>query len=92
MTLMMSHAGKSVRSMPQGARGLPREVGGDPLDLLDAGNSRAMVKRAAKQGARKPNSDAGSDDFMHNDEGMMVIRVSRTSQSHTFQMVMLTAT
>ena len=70
-------AGKSVRSMAQGGRGLPQEAGGDPLDLLDAGNSRAMVKRASKQGASKAHSDDDDDDrdFIENDEGMMMIRV-----------------
>lgn len=76
-----SHAGKSVRSMAQGGRRLAQEVEGDPLDLLDAGNSRAMVKRAAKQAPRKAIKDGDSDDdFMHNDDGMMVIRVSHHSR------------
>lgn len=74
--------------MAQGGRGLPQEAGGDPLDLLDAGNSRAMVKRAAKHGASKAHSDDDDDrDFIENDEGMMMIRVRplAVTQALSFQ-------
>lgn len=72
-------AGKSVKSMARGGQGLPRERGGDPLDLLDAGTSRKMVKHAAARGAAAA-AAAGpaaqeDDEFEQADDGKMIIRV-----------------
>ena len=69
-------AAKSVRSMAQGGRGLPHESGGDPLDLLDAGNSRRMVKHAAAHNVKRPKPDSDDEDFMQDDTGKMIVRVS----------------
>ncbi|KAL3148459.1 hypothetical protein ABBQ38_013906 [Trebouxia sp. C0009 RCD-2024] len=71
-------AGKSVKSMARGGQGLPRERGGDPLDLLDAGTSRKMVKHAAARGAAAA-AAAGpaaqeDDEFEQADDGKMIIR------------------
>ena len=71
-------AGKSAKSLARGGKGLPREVGGDPLDLLDAGTSRKMVKHAAA--AARGTAAAGpapeeEDEFEHADDGKMIIRV-----------------
>ena len=68
-------AGKSVRSMAQGGRGLPQESGGDPLDLLDAGNSRRMVKHAAAHNVKRPKPDSDEEEFMQDDTGKMIVRV-----------------
>lgn len=68
--------------MAQGGRGLPQEAGGDPLDLLDAGNSRAIVKRATKRSTSKATSDDDSDDFAQTDQGMMIFRVTALAVSH----------
>lgn len=70
-------AGKSVKSMARGGQGLPRERGGDPLDLLDAGTSRKMVKHAAARGAAAASAAAGpeDDEFERADDGKMIIRV-----------------
>ena len=73
----IADAGKSAKSMARGRQGLPREMGGDPLDLLDAGTSRKMVKHAA---AARGAAAAGpareeEDEFEHADDGKMIIRV-----------------
>lgn len=64
--------------MARGGQGLPREMGGNPLDLLDAGTSRKMVKHAAAaQGAAAAGGPAHEeeDEFEHADDGKMIIRV-----------------
>ena len=69
-------AGKSVKSMARGGQGLPREMGGDPLDLLDAGTSRKMVKHAAARAtAAAGPAPEEEDEFEHADNGKMIIRV-----------------
>ena len=74
--------------MAQGGRGLPQEAGGNPLDLLDAGNSRAMVKRAAKRStSRATSDDDDSDEFAQNDEGMMIFRVITLAISHCLTLI-----
>ena len=67
-------AGKSAKSMARGGQGLPREMGGDPLDLLDAGTSRKMVKHAAARGTARAAGEE-EDDFEQADDGKMIIRV-----------------
>lgn len=76
--MLCNDAGKSAKSLARGGKGLPREVGGDPLDLLDAGTSRKMVKHAAA--AAQGTAAAGpapedEDEFEHADDGKMIIRV-----------------
>lgn len=72
----MCLAGKSAKSMARGGQGLPREMGGDPLDLLDAGTSRKMVKHAAARGKKGAGAAAEEeDDFEQADDGKMIIRV-----------------
>lgn len=69
---------RSVRSAPnQGAtRRLPSS--GDPLDLLDAGTTRRMVRGGAggKSGSGRggKEKDEDKDDFERNKDGRMVIR------------------
>jgi len=60
--------------MAEGGKGLPREMGGNPLDLLDAGTSRKMVKHAAARGAAGAPAEEG-DDFEHGDDGKIIVRV-----------------
>ena len=67
-------AGKSVKSMARGGKGLPREMEGNPLDLLDAGTSRKMVKHAAARGAAGAPVEE-EDDFEHGDDGKIIVRV-----------------
>ncbi len=67
-------AGKSVKSMARGGKGLPREMEGNPLDLLDAGTSRKMVKHAAARGAAAAPAEE-EDDFEHGDDGKIIVRV-----------------
>ena len=67
-------AGKSVKSMARGGKGLPREMEGYPLDLLDAGTSRKMVKHAAARGAAAAPAEE-EDDFEHGDDGRIIVRV-----------------
>lgn len=61
--------------MARGGQGLPREVGGDPLDLLDAGTSRKMVKHAAARGTAGGAAEEEDDDFEQGDDGKMIVRV-----------------
>ena len=73
----IADVGRSAKSMARGGQGLPRERGGDPLDLLDAGTSRKLVKHAA---AARGVAAAGpaheeEDEFEHADDGKMIIRV-----------------
>ncbi len=68
-------AGKSAKSMARGGKGLPREMEGNPLDLLDAGTSRKMVKHAAARGAAAVAPAEEEDDFEHGDDGRMIVRV-----------------
>ncbi len=67
-------AGKSVKSMARGGKGLPREMEGNPLDLLDAGTSRKMVKHAAARGAAAAPAEE-EEDFEHGDDGKIIVRV-----------------
>ena len=67
-------AGKSVKSIARGGKGLPREMEGNPLDLLDAGTSRKMVKHAAARGAAAAPAEE-EDDFEHGDDGKIIVRV-----------------
>ena len=73
----IADAGKSAKSMARGGQGLPREMGGDPLDLLDAGTSRKMVKHAAaaRGAAAAGPAHEEEDEFEHADDGKMIIRV-----------------
>lgn len=63
--------------MARGGQGLPREKGGDPLDLLDAGTSRKMVKHAAaaRGAAAAGPASQEEDEFERADDGKMIIRV-----------------
>lgn len=61
--------------MARGVQGLPREMGGDPLDLLDAGTSRKMVKHAAARGTAGGAAEEEDDDFEQGDDGKMIVRV-----------------
>ena len=61
--------------MARGGKGLPQERGGDPLDLLDAGTSRKMVKHAAARGTVGPAAQEEEEDFERADDGKMIIRV-----------------
>ena len=67
-------AGKSAKSMARGGKGLPREMEGNPLDLLDAGTSRKMVKHAAARGAAAASAEE-EDDFEHGDDGKIIVQV-----------------
>ena len=60
--------------MARGGKGLPREMEGNPLDLLDAGTSRKMVKHAAARGAAAASAEE-EDDFEHGDDGKIIVRV-----------------
>ena len=64
--------------MARGGKGsLPREVGGDPLDLLDAGTSRKMVRHAAAKGPAGAGAAADADiDFEEGDDGKIIVKVS----------------
>ncbi|KAL0054199.1 hypothetical protein WJX82_005285 [Trebouxia sp. C0006] len=66
-------AGKSAKSMARGGKGLPREMEGNPLDLLDAGTSRKMVKHAAARGAAAASAEE-EDDFEHGDDGKIIVQ------------------
>ena len=83
-SLMPAHAdaGKSGKTMARGGQGrgqaLPREMAGEPLDLLDAGTSRKLVKHAAARHA--PSAAAAGagddqDDFEHGADGKIIVRV-----------------
>ncbi len=89
-TYRHADAGKSVKSMARGGQGLPREKGGEPLDLLDAGTSRKMVKHAAARGAAAAAAAAGpasqeEDEFERADDGKMIIRVCKLPCFHESQ-------
>jgi ribosomal RNA-processing protein 12 len=73
-------AGRSVRSAPQGpggARGLPSSE--DPLDLLDVGTARKMVRGGGSGGGRGGGAKAADDDinFDTGKDGRMVILEER---------------
>lgn len=67
-------AGKSAKSIARGGKGLPREIEGNPLDLLDAGTSRKMVKHAAARGAPAAPAEE-EDDFEHEADGKIIVKV-----------------
>ncbi|DBA66455.1 TPA: hypothetical protein ACH3X2_002431 [Trebouxia sp. C0005] len=66
-------AGKSAKSIARGGKGLPREIEGNPLDLLDAGTSRKMVKHAAARGAPAAPAEE-EDDFEHEADGKIIVK------------------
>ena len=63
--------------MARGGKGLPREMEGNPLDLLDAGTSRKMVKHAAARTAAAAAPAEEEDDFEHGDDGKIIVKVCR---------------
>lgn len=56
------------------AQGLPQEVGGEPLDLLDTRTSRKMVRHAAAaRGTAGTAADAA--DFEQGEDGKLIVKV-----------------